>query len=96
MGGAEPRGRGGYSNYDHVFTELTADAEKIQLQPGGRIPLVQLEHTAVQIKAEMSKCVSTFYLNRLKTNTCIFALYLQYIYCWIKFTAPQQGFTHLV
>lgn len=57
---------GGRSNYDHVFTELTADAEKIQLQPGGRIPPVQ---PAVQIKAEMSKCVSTFYLNRLKTDT---------------------------
>lgn len=68
VGGKGERCGGGVgrSNYDHVFTELTADAEKIQLQPGGRIPPVQL---AVQIKAEMSKCVSTFYSNRLKTDT---------------------------
>lgn len=61
-------GKGGrHANYNHVFIESTVDAEKVQLKPGGRIPIEQLEHTAVQIKAKVAQRVTFTWIDRWGT-----------------------------
>lgn len=71
-------GGGDGGTRDHVFTELTADAGKIQLQPGGCIPLAAGIYSGSNKGWNVKMCFH-FYLNRLMTDTCISVLYTRYI-----------------